>query len=254
MRTLGYLIDHHDSRDLIYGERMYSVMTPSEVDYRPEMPPIRNQHKQGACVSFALCAIKEWQEGYQRGFKEKFDFSEQFLYSHTQVFPGGSFPREALTVLMDIGVPLESQMPYSKAKEVKLEKPKKSLKTINLYGTARRYRSKGYIRLKTVADVMQSLSINGPAFTGMEWLEGWNDLGGATEYHSTLKDKMGSVIGGHAVTIVGFQRRERRFIIRNQWSTSWGFEGYGYLPFAVFEKYAKDTWAIFDLDSPLVKE
>ena len=38
--------------------------------------------------------------------------------------------------------------------------------------------------------------------------------------------------GGHAIMIVGYDDKTERFKFRNSWSTWWGNEGYGTIPYA----------------------
>lgn len=39
------------------------------------------------------------------------------------------------------------------------------------------------------------------------------------------------LLGGHAITICGYNRRERVFHVRNSWGQKWGNKGYGTIPF-----------------------
>ena len=36
-----------------------------------------------------------------------------------------------------------------------------------------------------------------------------------------------SLLGGHAMVVVGYDEPQRRFLVRNSWGTSWGRQGYG---------------------------
>jgi len=50
-------------------------------------------------------------------------------------------------------------------------------------------------------------------------------------------------IGGHALLMVGCNINTRLFKFRNSWSTRWGDNGYGYLPFDyVLGQHASDFW------------
>ena len=59
-----------------------------------------------------------------------------------------------------------------------------------------------------------------------------------------MPKKKERVIGGHAVLAVGYNQREKRFIVRNSWGQKWGISGYFTLPFAYFETLAADFWTI----------
>jgi len=55
-----------------------------------------------------------------------------------------------------------------------------------------------------------------------------------------------SVVGGHAVVIVGYDTATQRFIIRNSWGVSWGQSGYFTIPFeyVLNAGLASDFWSI----------
>jgi C1A family cysteine protease len=52
------------------------------------------------------------------------------------------------------------------------------------------------------------------------------------------------VLGGHAMTIVGYEDRRATFILRNSWGTRWGLGGYAELPydFLLHPSFAWDFW------------
>jgi hypothetical protein len=154
---------------------------------------------------------------------------------------------DALKVLHDIGIPLERQYPYEKGSDKKkLTPPEKGLGNLRLFNTARRFRAKGYVRIRTTEELMQSLTVNGPCFIGTEWLEGWYD-------EEILQADDGGISGGHAVCAVGFDRDAGLIKIRNQWGRHWGENGYGYMTFEAFNEHAIDCWCLYD-QNPLLNE
>ena len=53
-----------------------------------------------------------------------------------------------------------------------------------------------------------------------------------------------SLLGGHAVAVVGYDDAAQVFIVRNSWGTGWGMAGYFTMPYAYFETLASDFWTI----------
>jgi C1A family cysteine protease len=54
------------------------------------------------------------------------------------------------------------------------------------------------------------------------------------------------VLGGHAVLGVGYNDKQKRFIVRNSWGTGWGKQGYFTMPYAYLSNpdLASDFWAV----------
>jgi hypothetical protein len=50
-------------------------------------------------------------------------------------------------------------------------------------------------------------------------------------------------LGGHAVTLVGYDDDRGSFIFRNSWGNRWGDRGYGYLPYG-YLGHIKDAWTV----------
>ena len=55
-----------------------------------------------------------------------------------------------------------------------------------------------------------------------------------------------SILGGHAVVAVGYDNPSRRFIIANSWGSSWGDNGYFYMPYEYLTSrdLSDDFWVL----------
>ena len=60
------------------------------------------------------------------------------------------------------------------------------------------------------------------------------------------------VLGGHAVTAVGYDDSTRRFIVRNSWGAAWGRGGCCFMPYAYLldPALAADFWTIRLVEIP----
>jgi len=54
------------------------------------------------------------------------------------------------------------------------------------------------------------------------------------------------VLGGHAVALVGFDDKNKEFIVRNSWGSNWGDRGYFYMPYdyVLSQELSSDFWTI----------
>lgn len=48
--------------------------------------------------------------------------------------------------------------------------------------------------------------------------------------------------GGHSVTIVGYNNRQKLLEFANSWGKEWGNEGFGYLPYKYVDKFLIESW------------
>lgn len=53
-----------------------------------------------------------------------------------------------------------------------------------------------------------------------------------------------SVIGYHAVTLVGYDDNESYFVLRNSWGADWGTQGYTFFPYDDFSAVL-EAWTVF---------
>lgn len=64
--------------------------------------------------------------------------------------------------------------------------------------------------------------------------------------HFWIPDSVGDrVIGYHAVTFVGYSRKDNYFLLRNSWSSDWGSGGYVKFPWKNISKII-EVWTIFN--------
>jgi C1A family cysteine protease len=86
-------------------------------------------------------------------------------------------------------------------------------------------------------DVYSSFITNSVSRTGM------------MPYPNTSRE---SLLGGHAVLIVGYNNATQRFTVRNSWGTSWGDKGYFYMPYQVIQnsRMSGDFWVIKSVTNP----
>jgi C1A family cysteine protease len=74
--------------------------------------------------------------------------------------------------------------------------------------------------------------------------------------HERFMDAPGGVIpmpepgcqflGGHAICIVGFDRRNRMFKFANSWGTQWGDRGFGHIGYPILQALLMDAWGMID--------
>jgi C1A family cysteine protease len=51
-------------------------------------------------------------------------------------------------------------------------------------------------------------------------------------------------LGGHCVLAIGYDDKDRNFLVRNSWSELWGLKGSLLMNFEYFLRFASDAWTI----------
>ena len=79
----------------------------------------------------------------------------------------------------------------------------------------------------------------------MRIYDSFSELSGTNSVYNTFR---GSMLGGHAVTIVGYDdhRFGGAFKIVNSWGTGWGDEGYFWLPYGYFGRVVNEAYVLQD--------
>ena len=255
---LNYKKDNNDPKDHKPLKLTVPILekiqaTTNIIDYTSEMSPVKNQGSLGSCVGFAVVAMKEWQEQqehmeelaegkkYKRAAKH-YDLSEQWMYykcKEIDYWPGeeGTSIRFAMQILNRVGVPCEKAWPYNASY---IGKPKRWANLVSKWALGGEY-----IRMESPEDIINSLGTNGPLAIGIAcFIEIFYATSNGIVAYPSAPDQM---YGGHAICLVGWNPETRMFKFKNSWGTSWGQNGYGYLPYDYIRDFCWDAWEIKDL-------
>lgn len=246
----GWIPDLPDHRDKLYEELAPIVAPkelPSQVDLRPHCTPIQNQGELGSCTANALAGNVDYLK--KQKLKKVLDFSRLFIYynerviEHTVNADSGAMLRDGIKTLAKAGVCPESEWPYDIAKFT--QKP-----SSKAYADALHYQIISYYRLRTMDQMKHTLASGYPFVFGFAVFESFESPQVAADGIVPLPQKDERLLGGHAVMAVGYDDREKQFIVRNSWGISWGQKGYCMMPYDYLIKrnLASDFWTIRDME------
>lgn len=258
---LGLIKDPKDSRDYkissLKGTNKPNISSlPNKVDYSNEMSSIKDQDGTPMCVGFAVAAVREWQQQqeYITERKEKsnyireedeYDFSDAWIYWNCKKidnFPNsdGTSIRAAMKVLNKIGVPQEKAWPFSED----MNNPGEPESWSKM--TARWNIIKSYHRITNLNQLLDYLANHGPVVTGVLVFKTfyYPDNKG----HVNMPNSGEEPLGGHGICLTGYDKDQKKIFFKNSWSTKWGDQGFGSIPFKYWKKYSLDSWALTNMD------
>lgn len=240
MRNYGWKKDLPDQRDYIY-KRKFRFFLPKEVDLRRYCSKVENQGFLGSCTAQAIAGNIELLDRKDDGIYS--DVSRLFIYYNERTIEGtinedsGAYIRSGIKSLKKWGVCNESLFPYDISRF--REKPSREC-----YADALSRQISLYERLSGVSDMLSCLAEGYPVVFGIAIYESFETLRVASTGVVPMPRKDEIMLGGHAVLAIGYNTRERGFIVRNSWSEGWGDKGYFTLPFEYVEKLGSDLWSI----------
>jgi C1A family cysteine protease len=242
VQRYGWKRDLPDARD----RQLHPTLTelPDKVDLRPKCPAVYDQGEIGSCTANAIAGALEFdliKEG--RG---PFTPSRLFIYYNERAIEGsvgsdsGAELRDGCKSVATAGVCPEIQWPY--LQNLLFIRPESVC-----YQEARRDLARNYFRLPQELFALKScLAAGYPLVFGFTVYDAFENAEVAASGVLNLPGPGESVIGGHAVMAVGYDDREKRFIVRNSWGVDWGMRGYFTMPYAYLENsgLASDFWTL----------
>lgn len=238
----GYIPDLKDKRDHCYAMLEGQVL-PSLVDLRSGCPPVENQLDLGSCTSFATGAAIRFARKKQN--LPDFVTSHLFLYYESRAknqksVDAGATIRGAIKAAAAKGDCPETEWPY----DINQFAVKPSAKC---YTDALKDRAISYLRVsQSLVQLKSCLAQGFPVVVGFTVYDSFESQEVASTGVVPMPGPDESVLGGHAVLVVGYQDDQHRFIVRNSWSQQWGDKGYFYMPYAYLQdsNLASDFWTI----------
>lgn len=201
----GFVPSKIDGTELQFKEDNKMKM-PSNYTYQKNLSKILNQGSRPICVPCSISSFINWDINMNQN-SNNIDYNvdlNSIYKSRTTKGDDGMTFKDAFSFLRHTGV-----------------KTNKGIYKIN-----------NYFKIGSIIQLQQAIIANGPC------------LGALPVYSDRYDDfwtNIGDIIGGHAISIVGYN--PKGFIIRNSWGTSYGDKGYGLLEYEDFSSFY-EIWTI----------
>lgn len=239
--ALGCIKDPYDHRDYTMSGFLKAGPIAEEVDHASQMPPVFNQGPAGTCVA---CATAYYDKTFQKGMEHRWplatpehQFSPLYIYSQRTKQPAdeGMTIREAMKIIQDQGVCSLACMPYD-VRRINVPPTPEQRKA------AEPFKARSYARIASIGE-MEAYLMTNCFIAGVMVHEQFMDAPGGVIEMPTPGTEF---LGGHAICIVGFDRRRRMFKFANSWGSQWGDHGYGHIGFATLQALLMDAWGMVD--------
>lgn len=238
--------DLPDARDYVFAHNYTVNNLPTSVDLRPHDVSIYDQGQLGSCTANAWSGIFDFV--HKKENKGSIFPSRLFIYYNERVIEGttyydsGAQLRDGARTLAKQGTCVEQILPYDVTKYAK--RPSK-----NCYTTALQHKITNYSRLDNtiITNLKACLASGYPFVFGFTVYESFESDTVATTGIMPMPDiNNEQVLGGHAVEAIGYDDTKQAFLIRNSWGTSWGLQGYFWMPYAFITNtnFADDFWTV----------
>jgi C1A family cysteine protease len=242
----GWIPDLPDHRDFFYSAPTKLLRAlPERIDLRADCPPVYHQHRLNSCTANAIAAAIQFDKMKQK-HPEILRPSRLFIYYNERVIErsiqsdSGAQIRNGIKSVAKRGVCHERLWPYHITRFRK--KPGR-----RCYAEAARHPALSYHRVRrTLPDLKACLASGYPFIFGFTVYDSLHSKNVARTGRASMPLRHDKVRAGHAVLAVGYEEKQRRFIVRNSWGRRWGMEGYFTLPYDYLTNHhlSEDFWTI----------
>jgi hypothetical protein len=227
----------------LYGAPDAAPAMPQQIDLSSNFPTPGDQGRQGSCVGWSTAyALKSYQERLELSWSLSelgHLFSPAFIYHQINGgTDGGALISRALQLIVDTGAATLAAMPYSDTDYL-------SAPSSAAFAEAKNFKAKSFSTVRGVSGIKAQLANKRPVVAGITVYSSLQRLKGADPVYNTI---VGNSLGGHAVTIVGYDdnRYGGAFKIINSWGTAFGDKGYFWLPYAFVSDVLNEAYILND--------
>lgn len=246
-RRYDYRPDLPDKRDY-YFKYAPAVALPDTIDLRSQMSRIEDQGQLGSCTANAWVGVIEYLDKVKDGHYH--NWSRLFLYYNERALHGeenqdnGAYIRDGAKALAKLGICRETHWKYEIGRFA--ERPPETC-----YEEGLSHQALLYSRVDQTEEAMLSALAQGnPIVIGFTVYESFESDAVTETGVVPMPQPTERTLGGHAVLIVGYDRPQRMFTVRNSWGSKWGDRGHCYMPFEYFldPDLADDLWIMQTLE------
>lgn len=230
---------------------LLSPSVPSRVDlttlspeFSPTNWPVWDQGNLGSCTAFAILSSIHY-------YAPEIKPSTLFQYYNERFEDGdingdnGSTISQAAHCLSKYGYCSIETWPYDITQFTVKPSPQsyeQGLQNIKALAKIFEFESINYCQ----QTIIQCLSRNSPIVLGISVYESFESPTVAKTGQVPMPMPNEQLLGGHAVSLVGYDLTTRKWKLRNSWGANWGDDGYFYLPFEYISegRLASDLWTI----------
>lgn len=225
--------------ELTYEPKVTTL--PKSLDLRRNFPAIKNQGPVGACTCFAIAGVYEYILG-MRGNRET--LSEKYLYYNARVYANrrlgvpdenivdaGSSYYDAFKSLGEVGISTNVLCPYGNGENPN-ERPSDAAYED---GKTRLVTEARNVRIQE-KDIKSALNEGYPVMFSAKLFDSFASTSSGfvpmPSEDEIRNEKTLEVHSSHAMVICGYSDKDKVFIVRNSWGTSFGDGGYCYMPYS----------------------
>jgi C1A family cysteine protease len=241
----GWKHSRPDHRDLVF--QVTKKVAPASASVRSGCPRVEDQSELGSCTANSSTSAMEFL--YRKKGLTQPELSRLFLYYTTRVLventnasdDSGCEIRDVMKSAKKYGVTPELNWPY--------DINKFSWKPSNdIFAIALNHQVKHYAAVKDLNSLKHCIGIDGyPVIIGFAVPQNMESANAAKTGIVNFPAANEQIIGGHAVLAVGYDDATQAVCFQNSWGTSWGDNGFGYLPYSFWtgtSPLVSDCWTI----------
>ena len=251
VRGRGLVIDDNRYSSIPFGSPSFTGTIPDSFDLTPDMPPIGDQGMQGSCVAWSVgYCLKSYQEKIEHNYSYTGDdklMSPAYIYNQIKVNTdcnSGSNFNDAFDLLQKQGVCNLSQMSYnSNDCSLRPNSFQNSSATLNKIESYKRVDISNLDQIKTY--IYQKT----PVVIGVAVDQEFNEAKPNSNGRFIWQGAASSLLGYHALVVIGYNNSINAFKIQNSWGASWANNGYAWIDYNKFLSAVKYAFVATDMKS-----